>query len=185
MKKNAFLCLLVCLMSGTSVCAAQTDADAAEQPSQTVQQQAPAAETKAAPASNTKKVKPLPTCLDFTEVYSRAVLGNAEATPEDMEEMISLSAIMMGYVSAMQDIYGGYLVGMSPNDNEWTLLEYVNKLCLEYPHWTFQRAVRSVPPIRKTMDSLRDGEFTRCMAYVEQAKQTICAPVCQAQQPLQ
>ncbi len=132
-----------------------------------------------------KKVKPLPTCLDFTEVYSRAVLGTAEASVEDREEVMSLAAIMMGYVSAMQDIYGGYLVGMSPKDTEWTLLESVNRLCTEYPHWTFQRAVRSVPPIRKTMDSLRDNEFSRCTAYIEQAKQMICAPVCQGQQPLQ
>lgn len=128
--------------------------------------------------STVKKVRPLPTCINFTDVYSRVVLGVAEPSEADKEEMVSLSAIMMGYVSAMQDIYGGYLVGMSSKDTEWTFLESVNKFCLEYPQLTFQRAVRSVPAIAQTMQALRDQEFNRCQNYVEQIKPSICIPFC-------
>lgn len=174
MKKGILSGLLGALFLMPSVQAQETAAQSAS-----VQTQAETGGEEA------KKVKPLPTCLDFTEVYSRVVLGAGEASSSDREEVISLSAIVMGYASAMQDIFGAQLVGMSPQDTEWTLLDGVNKICLEYPHWTFQRAVRSVPQIRKTMDSLRDGEFTRCMAYVNQEIQSICAPVVQSKQPLQ
>ena len=92
-----------------------------------------------------KEVKALPTCLDFSDVYSRTVLGTAPASEEEEREMQSLASIMMGYVSALQDIYGNRLVGMSATDNEWTLLEKVDQFCRQYPHLTFQRAVRAVP----------------------------------------
>ena len=126
-------------------------------------------------AQTAREVKALPTCMDFTDVYSRAVLGEAEATEADKREVVSLAAIMMGYVSAMQDVYGGYLVGMGPNDNEWTLLEYVNRFCKQNPQLTFQRAVRSVPAVADTIQSLQDQEFSRCTNYINQTRSTICA----------
>lgn len=126
-------------------------------------------------AQKIREVKALPTCLDFTDVYSRTVLGTAPASDEDEKEMLSLAAIMMGYVSAMQDIYGGRLVDMAPTDNEWTLLENVSKFCQQYPHLTFQRAVRAVPAVAKTIQALQDQEFNRCTSYIEQTKPTICS----------
>ena len=60
-----------------------------------------------------QQVKQLPTCIDFTDVYSKTVLNVAPATKEDHNEMQALASIMMGYVSALQDIYGNRLVGMS------------------------------------------------------------------------
>ena len=122
-----------------------------------------------------KEIKQLPTCLDFSEVYGRTILGTAPATKEDEQEMQSLASIMMGYVSALQDIYGNRLVGMSPNDNEWTLLEKVNLFCRQYPHMTFQRGVRSVPAVSQTIQALQDEEFKRCTNYIEQTKATICS----------
>lgn len=126
-------------------------------------------------AQKAREVKPLPTCLDFTDVYSRTVLGVSPATEQDEKEMLSLASIMVGYVSAMQDLYGGYLVGMTAQDNEWTLLEVVNNFCLQYPQLTFQRAVRAVPAISKTIQALQDQEFNRCRNYIDQTKATICA----------
>ncbi len=125
------------------------------------------------------EVKPLPTCMDFADVYARAVLGEAEATASEQREMVSLAATMMGYVSALQDIYGNYLVGMSADDNEWTLLEHAYRFCKRNPQLTFQRAVRSIPPVLQTVEVLQDQEFARCTNYIEQAKPTICAPYCQ------
>ena len=122
-----------------------------------------------------KEVKALPTCLDFSDVYSRTVLGTAPASEEEEREMQSLASIMMGYVSALQDIYGNRLVGMSATDNEWTLLEKVDQFCRQYPHLTFQRAVRAVPAVSQTIQALQDQEFKRCTSYIEQTKPTICA----------
>ena len=122
-----------------------------------------------------QQIKQLPTCLDFTEVYSRTVLGVSRASKEDMDEMQSLAAIMMGYVSALQDIYGGRLVGMTDMDSEWTLLEKVAQFCRQRPQMTFQRAVRAVPAITQTIQALQDEEFKRCTNYIEQTKPTICA----------
>lgn len=126
-------------------------------------------------AQKAREVKALPTCIDFTDVYSRVVLGEGQATEDDQQTVVSLAAIMMGYVSAMQDIYGNYLVGMGPNDNEWTLLEYVNRFCKQNPQLTFQRAVRSVPAVADTIQSLQDQEFSRCTNYINQTRSTICA----------
>ena len=122
-----------------------------------------------------KEVKALPTCLDFSDVYSRTVLGTAPASQEEEQEMQSLASIMMGYVSALQDIYGNRLVGMSMSDNEWTLLEKVNDFCRQYPHLTFQRAVRAIPAVSQTIQALQDQEFKRCTNYIEQTKATICS----------
>lgn len=124
-----------------------------------------------------KEVKQLPTCLDFSEVYGRTVLKTAVATKEDEQEMQALASIMMGYVSALQDIYGNRLLGMSYNDNEWTLLEKVNQFCRQYPHMTFQRAVRSIEPVSQTIQALQDEEFKRCNNYIEQTRTTICSSV--------
>ena len=124
-----------------------------------------------------KEVKQLPTCLDFSEVYGRTVLKTAEATKEDEQEMQALASIMMGYVSALQDIYGNRLLGMSYNDNEWTLLEKVELFCRKYPHMTFQRAVRSIEPVSQTIQALQDEEFKRCNNYIEQTRTTICSSV--------
>jgi len=125
--------------------------------------------------SSAQQIKQLPTCLDFSEVYSRTVLGISPATKEDTDEMQSLAAIMMGYVSALQDIYGGRLVGMGMADNEWTLLEKVAQFCRQHPQMTFQRAVRAVPAVAQTIQALQDEEFKRCTNYIEQAKPTICS----------
>ncbi len=127
-----------------------------------------------------REVKALPTCLDFSDVYSRAVLGTSAASAQEEQEMLSLASIMMGYVSALQDIYGNRLVGMSETDNEWTLLEKVNQFCRQYPHMTFQRAVRAVPAVSQTIQALQDQEFKRCTNYIEQTKPTICASFNQA-----
>lgn len=124
---------------------------------------------------NSREVKALPTCLDFSDVYSRTVLGTAPASKEEELEMQSLASIMMGYVSALQDIYGNRLVGMSVTDNEWTLLEKVDQYCRQFPHLTFQRAVRAVPAVSQTIQALQDQEFKRCTNYIEQTKPTICA----------
>ena len=175
MKKAVLFCLLSVLFLTTRAFAQEAAANAPQQPAQPAEAQ----------QDNSKKVKPLPTCRDFSEVYARAVLGEGEASIEDKEEVMSLAAIMMGYVSAMQDIYGNYLVGANARTTEWDLLDSVNRLCLEYPHWMFQRAVRSIAPIRDTMNSLRDGEFTRCNSYVEQHKSAICMPFCQRMMPLE
>lgn len=126
-------------------------------------------------AQQIREVKALPTCLDFSDVYSRTVLGTAQATKQEEQEMQSLASIMMGYVSALQDIYGNRLVGMTDTDNEWTLLEKVNQFCRQYPHLTFQRAVRSVPAVSQTIQALQDQEFKRCTNYIEQTKPTICS----------
>ena len=122
-----------------------------------------------------KDVKRLPTCLDFTEAYGKAVLGTAPATKEDEQLMQSLASIMTGYVSALQDIYGGRLIGMSEQDNEWTLLEKVAQFCRQFPHLTFQSGVRSVPAVSETVQALQDEEFKRCQHYIEQTKKTICS----------
>jgi len=122
-----------------------------------------------------KDVKQLPTCLDFSEVYSRAVLGTSPATKEDEQEMQSLASIMIGYVSALQDIYGNRLIGMSAHDNEWTLLERVAQYCRQYPQMTFQRAVRAVPAVSQTIQALQDEEFKRCNSYIERTKLSICS----------
>ena len=124
-----------------------------------------------------QQIKQLPTCLDFSDVYSRTVLGTAPATKEEQEEMQLLASMMMGYVSALQDIYGNRLVGMKDDDNEWTLLEYVNMFCRKYPHMTFQRAVRDIPAVAQTIQSLQDEEFKRCTSYIEQTKVAICSPM--------
>lgn len=123
----------------------------------------------------TREIKALPTCLDFSDVYARTVLGTSAASAQEEQEMLSLASIMMGYVSALQDIYGNRLVGMSETDNEWTLLEKVNQFCRQYPHLTFQRAVRAVPAVSQTIQALQDQEFKRCTNYIEQTKPTICA----------
>ena len=122
-----------------------------------------------------REVKALPTCLDFSDVYSRTVLENTAVSEQEEQEMQSLASIMMGYVSALQDIYGNRLIGMSETDNEWTLLEQVNRFCRQYPHLTFQRAVRAVPAISQTIQALQDQEFKRCTNYIEQTKATICS----------
>lgn len=124
---------------------------------------------------NSREVKALPTCLDFSDVYSRTVLGTAPASEEEELEMQSLASIMMGYVSALQDIYGNRLMGMSATDNEWTLLEKVDQYCRQFPHLTFQRAVRAVPAVSQTIQALQDQEFKRCTNYIEQTKPTICS----------
>ena len=125
--------------------------------------------------SYAQEVKQLPTCLDFSEVYARVILETAPVTKEDQDEMRSLSSIMMGYVSALQDIYGNRLVGMSDKDNEWTLLEKVYYFCRQQPHLSFQRAVRAVPAVSRTIQALQDEEFKRCNNYIEQTKTTICS----------
>ncbi|MBR1777886.1 MAG: hypothetical protein IJ752_04800 [Alphaproteobacteria bacterium] len=117
----------------------------------------------------------MPTCLDFSEVYARTVLGSAPETKTDQEEMRSLASIMVGYVSALQDIYGNRLVGMADGDNEWTLLEKVYQFCRQQPHMTFQRAVRAVPAVSRTIQALQDEEFNRCNNYIGQMKPTICS----------
>ena len=122
-----------------------------------------------------QQVKQLPTCMDFSEVYSRTVLGTAPATQEDKDEMQALASIMMGYVSALQDIYGNRLIGMGYDDNEWTLLEKVNSFCRQHPQMMFQRAVRAVPAVAQTIQALQDEEFKRCNNYIEQTKPTICS----------
>lgn len=129
----------------------------------------------ASPAAAQREVKALPTCLDFTDVYNKTVLQTEPATPEENQEMQNLAAIMMGYVSALQDIHGDRLVGMKAGDNEWTLLENVARFCRQYPHMTFQRAVRSVPAVTQTIQTLQDQEFDRCRNYIEQTKPTICS----------
>ncbi len=126
-------------------------------------------------AQQIREVKALPTCLDFSDVYARTILGTARATEQEEQEMQSLASIMMGYVSALQDIYGNRLVGMSDTDDEWTLLEKVNQFCRQYPHLTFQRAVRAVPAVSQTIQALQDQEFKRCTNYIEQTKPTICS----------
>lgn len=122
-----------------------------------------------------KEVKQLPTCLDFSEVYARAVLGTTPATKNDEQEMQALASIMMGYVSALQDIYGNRLVGLTENDNEWTLLAKANSFCQEYPQLTFQNAVRSIPAVAQTIQALQDEEFKRCRNYIDQTKKEICS----------
>ncbi len=122
-----------------------------------------------------KEVKRLPTCLDFTEVYGRTVLGTAPATKEDERLMQSLASIMTGYVSALQDIYGGRLIGMSERDDEWMLLEKVAQFCHQFPHLTFQSGVRAIPAVSDTVQALQDEEFKRCQNYIDQTKKTICS----------
>lgn len=126
-----------------------------------------------------QQVKQLPTCMDFSDVYSKTVLGVAPATKEDHNEMQALASIMMGYVSALQDIYGNRLVGMSAEDDEWSLLEKVNSFCRQHPQMMFQRAVRAVPAVSQTIQALQDEEFKRCNNYIEQTKPTICASYCE------
>lgn len=121
-----------------------------------------------------QEVKRLPNCMDFSEVYKRAVLEQGEASLSDKEEMMSMASLMMGYVSAIQDMYGSLLIGMHEDDNEWTLLDHVFKVCSRNPQMTFQRAVRSVPMVADTIQSLQDQEFSRCQNYISQTKTTIC-----------
>lgn len=128
-----------------------------------------------AAAQQVKEVKRLPTCLDFADVYSRTVLGTAGFSPQEEQEMQNLASIMMGYVSALQDIYGNRLVGMTAADNEWSLLEKVARFCSQNPQLTFQRAVRSIPAVSQTIQALQDQEFKRCTNYIEQTKPTICS----------
>ena len=122
-----------------------------------------------------RSVKQLPTCQDFSDVYGKTVLKTAPATQEDELEMQSLASIMTGYVSALQDIFGARLLGMTNDDNEWTLLEMVEKLCSQYPTMTFQGAVRLIEPVSATVQALQDEEFNRCNNYIEQSKKAICS----------
>ena len=121
-----------------------------------------------------QEVKRLPNCMDFSDVYKRAVLDQSEASPADKEEVMSMAAMMMGYVSAVQDLYGSLLIGMKESDDEWTLLENVYRVCSRNPQMTFQRAVRSVPMIADTIQALQDLEFNRCQNYITQTKASIC-----------
>ena len=182
MKNNSKMaCLIVFVFfilstNAFSQQASQTPGQIAEEVSEEVAEQvAEQQPVEQEEARQQREVKALPTCLDFSDFYSRTVLGVAPATEYDEQEMQSLAAIMMGYVSALQDIYGNRLVGMSPSDNEWTLLERVNKFCLQYPHLSFQRAVRAVPAISQTIQALQDQEFKRCSNYIEQTRPTICS----------
>ena len=125
--------------------------------------------------SAAQQIKRLPTCLDFSDVYTRTVLEQSGVTKEESDEMQALASILMGYVSALQDIYGNRLVGMSPHDNEWSLMDKVNQYCRQHPQMTFQRAVRSIPAVAQTIQALQDEEFKRCNNYIEQMKPTICS----------
>ena len=124
-----------------------------------------------------REIKQLPTCLDFTEVYVKTVLKTTVANREEEQEMQSLASIMMGYISALQDIYGNRLVGMSVNDNEWTLLDKVAQFCHQHPQMSFQRAVRALPVVAQTIQALQDEEFNRCTNYIDQMRTTICSAV--------
>ena len=122
-----------------------------------------------------QQIKQLPTCLDFSDVYTRTVLEQTQVSKEEEDEMQSLASILMGYVSALQDIYGNRLVGMTSQDNEWSLMDKVNQYCRQHPQMTFQRAVRSIPAVSQTIQALQDEEFKRCKNYIEQMKPTICS----------
>lgn len=125
--------------------------------------------------SQAQQIKQLPTCLDFADVYTRIVLERKQVSKEEEDEMQFLASILMGYVSALQDIYGNRLLGMSAQDNEWTLLDKVHQYCRQHPQMTFQRAVRSIPAVSQTIQALQDAEFKRCNTYIEQMKPTICS----------
>lgn len=125
-----------------------------------------------------QEVKRLPNCMDFSEVYKRAVIDQVNATTADKEEVMSMASLMMGYVSAIQDMYGSLLIGMRESDDEWTLLDNVYRVCTRNPQMTFQRAVRSVPMVADTIQALQDQEFGRCQNYIGQTKATICYDYC-------
>ncbi|MCQ2966381.1 MAG: hypothetical protein MJ250_06575 [Alphaproteobacteria bacterium] len=125
-----------------------------------------------------QEVKRLPNCMDFSEVYKRTVINQEDASSADKEEMMSMASLMMGYVSAIQDMYGSLLIGMRESDNEWTLLDQVYRVCTRNPQMTFQRAVRSVPMVADTIQALQDQEFGRCQNYIGQTKTSICYDFC-------
>lgn len=122
-----------------------------------------------------RDVQSLPTCIDFTDVYGVVMRSDGQATAADEKMIGDLAAMMMGYVSALQDIYGHRLIGLRPTDNEWTLLEHVNAFCRRNPQMTFERAVRQIPSVRRTIQALQDQEFERCQNYINNTKSTICA----------
>ncbi|MCQ2913704.1 MAG: hypothetical protein MJ247_00725 [Alphaproteobacteria bacterium] len=128
-----------------------------------------------ASVANAQSVKKLPTCIDFNDAYKK-VVGEASENPtvEDKENMLSLASMMMGYVSAIQDVYGDKLVGLQSDDNEWTLLGAVSSICKKNPRMNFANAVRAVPSIADTIAALQQHEYDRCQNYINQTKATIC-----------
>ena len=162
-----------CLLTGAVLCFAAVPLHAQEAAES--EQAPPAAEEKTETRSR-RSVRGLPTCIDFSEVYARVIAE--EAAQEEVYEMTTLAALTMGYVSALQDMYGGRLVGASAKATEWTFLGSVYKYCLSNPQVNFQRAVRNVPSILKTMEALKTQEFERCQNYIEQTKESICYNAC-------
>lgn len=135
-----------------------------------------AAQDKRAPERVVERdVRSLPTCIDYTDVYASVMQSDGKASAADEKVIGDLAAMVMGYVSALQDIYGNRLIGLRPTDNEWTLLEHVNAFCRRNPQMTFERAVRQIPAVRRTIQSLQDQEFDRCQNYINNTKSTICS----------
>ncbi len=122
-----------------------------------------------------REVRSLPTCIDYTDVYRSVMAADGTATAADERMIGDLAAMVMGYVSALQDIYGKRLIGLRTTDSEWTLLEQVYGFCQRNAQMTFERAVRQIPAVRRTLQSLQDQEFERCQNYINNTKSSICA----------
>ena len=113
-------------------------------------------------------------CLNFTDSYVKVVLKNAEPTPQDVQEVVSILAMVRGYAAALQDIFQGRLVGWAVKDDETALLKEIYDFCRRYPNYSFDRAMRSIPQFVDTFKAIQQQEDNRCFNYIFKNKRRIC-----------
>lgn len=113
-------------------------------------------------------------CLNFTDSYVKVVLKSAEPTPQDVQEVVSILAMVRGYAAALQDIFQGRLVGWAVKDDETALLKEIYDFCRRYPNYSFDRAMRSIPQFVDTFKAIQQQEDNRCFNYIFKNKRRIC-----------
>ena len=116
------------------------------------------------------------TCVNFSDSYGKVVLKKSEPTPQDVNEILSVMAMVTGYAAALQDVFQGRLVGWDPKEDETALLKDIYKYCLRSPHHSLDRAMRSISQFVDTFKAIQQQEDNRCFNYIFKNKTRICPP---------
>lgn len=127
----------------------------------------------ASPAANAQQNSGL-MCLNFTDSYVKVVLKNADPSPQDVQEVVSILAMVRGYAAALQDVFQGRLIGWAMKDDETALLKEIYDFCRRYPNYSFDRAMRSIPQFVDTFKAIQQQEDNRCFNYIFKNKRRIC-----------
>ncbi len=83
-------------------------------------------------------------CAEYSALFSVVAGESRQAMAQETVDFSSLSGLMIGYVSGLQDLTGIRIIRPEEGRTEWALLSELNSVCTRTPSRDLAGAIRQV-----------------------------------------